>query len=228
TYSGTIALDLNALEAQAKAGTEAAGLPMTDLTVTVAPSVKLAEGAFNPELPLRLTKDTLQPESSDQKFEVTDQSTVQQSVAKPNSLKVLTFSIGIWPLRIVSMLAFLVGVAGLLLLRRYAPAGRANPAARHGDIIVPVAAVSAPVGVVIDVDDVDELVKIAKRYALLVLHWTDPNVDVYFVQDERTMYRCVVPKQRAGARGGAAATPMPPPVSQAPMPPPAPPNQPGR
>lgn len=73
---------------------------------------------------------------------------------------------------------------------------------------------------------IDELVKIAKRYALLVLHWTDPTVDVYFVQDERTMYRCVVPKQGAGARGGAAATPMPPPVSQAPMPPPAPPNQP--
>ncbi len=222
-YTGTIALDLNALEAQAKAGTEAAGLTMSDVTITVDPKVTLATGDFVPELPLRLTKDTLSPEGgADANFQVTDATTVQKTVMKPNSVKLLVVSIGIWPLRFLSVLMFLLGVAGLLVLRRFAPAGPAAPAARHGDLIVPVSAVSAPSGVVIDVDDVDELVKIAKRYALLVLHWTDPNVDVYFVQDERTMYRCVVPK--APGRGGAPRTrpvPMPPPVPPAPMPPPA-------
>lgn len=228
-YTGTIALDLNALEAQAKAGTQAAGLPLSDVTITVDPKVTLPAGDFVPELPLTLTKDTLSPVGgADAKFQVTDATTVQNTVMKPNSVKLLVVSIGIRPLRMISALMLLVGLVGLAVLRRFGPSGPVAPAARHGDLIVPVSAVSAPAGVVIDVDDVDELVKIAKRYALLVLHWTDPNVDVYFVQDERTMYRCVVPKATAAAGGSGGGTapsgrpvPMPPPAPPAPMPPPA-------
>lgn len=56
-------------------------------------------------------------------------------------------------------------------------------------MVVSVTKVAEHHGAVIDVSGIDELVKIAKRYALL--DWTDGVVDVYFVEDENTMYRCI-------------------------------------
>jgi len=54
---------------------------------------------------------------------------------------------------------------------------------------------------VVDVPDVDSLVKLAERYGLLVLAWSRGGIDTYVVQDEGTTYR-----YRSGT-GSAAMSP---------------------
>ncbi len=195
--TGTASLDLRAIEKRAVAGTNAAGIAMGDVTVTVVPIVTTATGEFRPELPLTLSSESLSLAGEPDTLAVRQTSQQDTSTPTANSLTVLGFSIGVWPARLIGLLLLLAGVGAALWARALpdpAPAEQALASQRrHHELIVPVTTVPTSTLPVIDVPDVDSLVRLAKRYALLIFHWSDSAGDVYFVQDETAMYRCVVP-----------------------------------
>lgn len=197
-FTGSAALDLDALERRAIEGTRAAGVGMTDLTITIAPVVTTETGEFRPELPLTLDSQSLSIQGGDPAaLEV--RQTTQESSNTPtaNSITVLGLSIGIWPLRIGGLLLILAGLGAVIWLRTLPALDPAAKAAatrrRYKELIVPVTDVVTPNLPVFDVPDVEALARLAKRYALLIFFWTDGQNDVYFVQDETAMYRCVLP-----------------------------------
>ncbi len=210
-YTGAVKLDLNQLYALAEAGTKAAGVPMDTLSVDVVTTVDSHAGQQTPTLAMTLDKDSLQVSSKSggssgsgsstsgttntDPMVATVTNTHDDTVVVENALKIMGWSIGIDLMRKLGLALLAVGALGFLLYTRLPKGDERDQnvtANRHHGMIVTVTSVAEHHGAVIDVASVDELVKIAKRYALLVLHWTDGLVDVYFVEDENTMYRCVV------------------------------------
>jgi signal peptidase I len=86
-------------------------------------------------------------------------------------------------------------IATALLARGQARDERSRILARYGHWIVPVARVWQEPGVaVIDVNDMDALVRIADRYDRAILHEHDPiDGDAFWVTDESGQYRYAVP-----------------------------------
>jgi signal peptidase I len=132
----------------------------------------------------------------------TNPSTVASVTA--TTLSAAYLSLGPLHVRVVDMrwiallaIAFVIlGVAGTALLARgQARDERSRILARYGHWIVPVARVWQEPGVaVIDVNDMDALVRIADRYDRAILHEHDPiDGDAFWVTDESGQYRYAVP-----------------------------------
>ena len=192
--AGMVTLDLNALQAQAEAGAAAAGIPASDLTITVIPTATTSAGDFKPELPLKLSTQSLTLADGEESL-VADESKDGSTLSvQPNSVTFLGMSIGVWPMRILGLLLLVGGVVAWLALQRRRPApGVADMAAvhRHRELIIKVAAVDEH-GMCIDVADLDSLVRLAKRYALRILQvegGAGGAGDMYYVQDESVTYR---------------------------------------
>ncbi|MGZ8783669.1 MAG: signal peptidase I, partial [Gaiellaceae bacterium] len=92
----------------------------------------------------------------------------------------------------------LVGIAGLLLLAGLALAARRGRQGgdeherirtRHGHLILPVASRSGDWGQVIELADVEALVRLAEHLGKLILHVTDGPDRSYVVEDGTTAYR---------------------------------------
>ena len=168
------------------------------------PKVTTESGDSAPSLPLTLSTQELKL-SGDPSTLVAKQS---GSAGPPgptnNSLTLLGISIGIWPARILGILLFLAGLGAWFYIRRLPELTPEQVAAHARDhykeLIVPVTDVAVPTGKVIDVPTLDALAKLAKRYALLIFHWSDDAGDLYFVQDETATYRCLLPRCRSGHR----------------------------
>ncbi|HEV3045936.1 MAG TPA: signal peptidase I [Solirubrobacteraceae bacterium] len=151
---------------------------------------------------------------------------------EPQSLSLGAVSISVARARTASLvaIALVLGalVALLALLRplraRLAPE-RDEPAAirrRYGHMIVPVAQVSPLPGVaVIDVADMDALVRIAEHYDRSILQETTARGEAFWVADESGQFRYAIGAPPPAAEGAAAAAraPVPPPPA-----PPAPPT----
>lgn len=194
THRGTASLDLNSIEARAKAGSEAAGIPSGgDVTVTLAPTITTANGDFTPELPLSLTTTSLTVADTED-LKVSEPITTTVPTEEPNELSFLSFSIPVSTARLWSVILLAVGLIGAAAIAVLAAKGPAPTEdeiirRRYKDLVVPVTEVPAPVGAVINVPDIATLAKLAKRYALLILHGVQDGRDVYLIQDESTTYR---------------------------------------
>jgi hypothetical protein len=72
---------------------------------------------------------------------------------------------------------------------------------RYRSMVVPVAGVQEPAAVqrVVEVADMDALVKIAARYDRMILHEEGEDVDVYSVADDGVLYRFVAPREELPA-----------------------------
>jgi hypothetical protein len=92
------------------------------------------------------------------------------------------------------MILMIIGVIGAAVIAVIATKGP-TPAEseiirrRYKDLVVPVTDVPTPIGAVINVPDIATLAKLAKRYALLILHGVQDGRDIYLIQDESTTYR---------------------------------------
>ena len=192
--AGMVTLDLNALQAQAEAGAAAAGIPASDLTITVIPTATTSAGDFKPELPLKLSTQSLTLADGEESLVADESKDASTLSVQPNSVTFLGMSIGVWPMRILGLLLLVGGVVAWLALQRRRPApGVADMAAvhRHRELIIKVAAVDEH-GMCIDVADLDSLVRLAKRYALMILQvegGAGGAGDMYYVQDESVTYR---------------------------------------
>jgi signal peptidase I len=196
SYHGTVRLDLDALDARAQAAARATGIPVSQLAVTITPTVRAgATSSFAPTLPLTLTPLQLTLAGDSKNLTVTDSTTLTRPITVDRTLGAAGHSFTVATGRRVSTgLVALTLLAALLLLligRRSAPNSEGDRIrSRYPSLLVPVAPMPTPPGrPVIDVTDFTTLARLAERYGLLVLHWTRSGVDTFVVQDDATTYR---------------------------------------
>ena len=194
-YDGRVRLDLSALEDRAAAAAAVTGIPAGPLTVTVVPKIWMdGGGQFAPRLPLTLDSQTLEPGSEDA-LSASTSSTEAGTGTAPAQLSALGKSIDVSTARTASLAALLLAaLASVVLLavsRLIGPVSEADRIRqRHKDLLLPVLPVALISGrPVVDVGEVEHLVRLAERYGLLVLHWERSGVTTYVVQDEGTTYR---------------------------------------
>ena len=185
-------LDLNALDARAKAAADTTGLPGTPLTVAVVASIQTDTGLFAPKLnlnvaPLEMTIN------GDPK--ITDSASTQDSTLIANTVGVGPFQLGVVTARILSLVLLLGSVIAAALLFRVA---RRTPPAdeltrilqRYAPILASVAPIATPANVpVIEVSEFATLAKLAERCGQLVMHWSRAGVETFVIMDEGTTYR---------------------------------------
>ena len=89
------------------------------------------------------------------------------------------------------MMSMLVAGAIPVIARRTSRLGEGEASrSRHSSQLVLVEPISTRPGrPVVDVMEIETLVKLAERYGLLILCWTRSGVETFVVQDESTTYR---------------------------------------
>ncbi|WP_138413965.1 signal peptidase I [Sinomonas gamaensis] len=192
SYSGTVDLDLQALEAKVQAAAQATGAPSTPVSIAVVPTVHAEGSDYAPALKLALTPLQLNLADS------AGLTAAQKATAAAPAPRALT--LGVWsltaalarPLSAAGLAAALLALAALALAsRRHRPLDEATQIRRRwGSLLVPVHPSPTPPGkTVVDVSDFATLARLAERYGLLILHWSRSGVETYLVNDESTAYR---------------------------------------
>lgn len=217
TVSGTLDLDeVHALTDSLQAET---GLRRDQFEVTLVPEI-LATGVvagqpfserFAPRLGFRIDPVQLQmlppgPREADPRTP-SQSGTVEIMQLEPNSLPILGWKLNIADARRLALLGISLCVAaaaglGLYLLRDVGGDEPARIEARLGTLLVSIRSEAARSGRVIDVENIDDLAKLAERAGVLVLHESKGTTHQYFVQDGQTTYRY----QAFGRRMEAVAT----------------------
>lgn len=196
-YTGAVELDLREIDRLAARGAKATRIPWSSLTVTVVPLVQTDRGMWEPEYPLTLNSQVLtQSEGAEPVVTQTVESAAGDVVTVPAEFTVLGVGIPVGLLRALALGLVLVGLVGisvaLLAGRRQVPVTEAQMIRlRYGSLIVPVSEPPRFTGRIIDVPDIDSLVRLAQRYVLLILMARVNGMDVFIVQDEEVAYRYV-------------------------------------
>jgi len=195
-HSQTTTLALAPLEAKARAGAAATGIPASEVFVTIRPRIATATGApFLPTLRLTLTPQQLRLTDEKATLRVTDSTPLSRRVSQPVEVALAGFSISVTAARIVSALTLLACVlAAIVILFLTRRLSRLDEAAlirrRFGRLLVTVQPISIAAGrPLVDVTEIATLVRLAERYGLLILSWTRSGVATFLVQDENTTYR---------------------------------------
>jgi signal peptidase I len=219
--TGEIRLDLNALDRLGAAAARATGISMTPLTVSVVVTAHAAGVKdFNAILPLTLTPLILTPAAGNGAPHLTVSNSTSRSrpATVPNVLHLAGRPASVTTLRGLSILMLLAAAAGgasvLLLLRRAAAASEGDRIRRrYAPLLVTVEPINSPPDrPVIDVTEVAALVRLADRYGLMMLQWTDSGVDTFLVHDDNTTFRYRTgPRPARSAPTGAAPGQHPPP-----------------
>jgi hypothetical protein len=199
SYTGTVRLDLDALEQRAQAAAEATGIPASQVDVALVPTVTTTGAEpFAPQLALTLTplQLTLAGDPSTLTVGAAPGSTTTEPAGpSPATLGLAGRELPVSTLRTLSLVlaigALLAAALVTLFARLSAPTTEAAAIRRrYGQMLVRVQPMAAPAGrPVIDVVDFATLVKLAGRYELLILHWSRSDVETFVVQDQETTYR---------------------------------------
>ncbi len=154
--------------------------------------------AFEPRLGFRFDSFNLQmlppgprepdPRSPSQK------GVVQIPAMEPNTLPVLDGKLNIADARRLALLGIALSVAAGLLFgfHVFRPAPGDEPSRIQewfGDMLVSIRAGAARTSRVVDVESIDDLVKLAERTGRMVLHEANGDAHQYFVQDGQSSYR---------------------------------------
>lgn len=197
TYEGDVLLRIPDLQARANAATAAiGGGPSGNLSVAVVPELTSDDLTFSAELPFVLDGVALRLAAGDKTPLVVDQAMpAPTSAPQPSAPTLLGRPVLAGPARQAAiggfLLALVLGVAAAVLARRHktAPA-EVTIKQRFGSLLLPVAPVVLPAGrPVIDVPDIEGLVRLADRYGLFVLYWVRGDVHTYVVLEDNTTYR---------------------------------------
>ena len=195
-YEDSVRLDLPELERRAHAAAAVNGMPAGQISVAVTAAVTRADGTtFAPSLRLALTPLALtlvDPTSLTANMPAT---AGDRTDTVPASRRLLGRDLPIADGRIASVVLVLSSaLTGLLLLvaaRRNAPIDEsAAIQRRHASVLMSVHPMPSPAGQpVVDVTAFLDLVTLAERYGLPVLHWTRSNITTFVVHDQQTDYR---------------------------------------
>jgi signal peptidase I len=197
-YTGTVSLDLNALEQHTIAAGKAIGTQMTATTVTVKAVIRHADGStFEPQVSLTIAELTLTLAGG------TETLVVNQSGAKPGTA-VQERQIGAFGYELFTaaksrtyavflILTALFGamVVAMMALRHVPLKNRTQIQRRYPHLIVPVEPMASPPGKpVVIVDSFPALVKLAEKYGQMILTWTRlDGAEDFVVRDEGVLYR---------------------------------------
>jgi diguanylate cyclase (GGDEF)-like protein len=191
-YTGTVHLDLDALQARADTGAKAAGMGAGEVEVAIVARIATATGTpFTPALNLKLTPAVL---TADGSFVVTDPVPKTTSIVVAQTLGVGGRSlVRVSTARAVSaalLLGSLLAIAFLAAARRYRPvAEEEDIQRRYRPLLVEVTPTAPPAGhQVVRVTEFRTLVRLAERYSLLITHWPTEDSTMFSVQDESSTY----------------------------------------
>lgn len=191
-YAGSVALDLNALDARAQAAADTTGLPGSPLTVAVVANIQTDTGLFAPKMTLNVAP-LVMTISGDPK--VTDSTSTPASTLIANTVGVGPFHLGVVTARILSLVLLLGSLIAALLLfriaRRTPPVDEVTRITqRYGQLLATVEPIATPANVpVIEVTEFATLAKLAERCGQLVMHWSRSDVETFVILDEGTTYR---------------------------------------
>lgn len=195
-YTGTVRLNLQALENRAQSAAAVTGIPAAEVQVAVVPKVTSADGTtFEPALTLTLTPLQLAPAGDGSTLAVRESASETTTAPGAETLSIAGRDLSVRWARILSVVLLLGALLGALVLGLLALVGtRGGEAAtirrRYAPILIQVQPMPTPPGrPVVDVVDFATLAKLAQRYGLLVMHWSRSNVETFVVQDEGTTYR---------------------------------------
>jgi signal peptidase I len=195
-YVGTVRLDLSALAARAEAAARTTGVPAGQLVVNVVPRIATSDGEdFAPRLELNLNQHRLALASES---ELTVEDSAPGKPGEPTARWVSIGGLDLLPAalaRAMSIGIVLVCLAGGVLLlstgRARLPVNEgADIRRRYAQLLVRVDPIPLPPErPVVDVVEFKTLARLAERYGLLVLYWSDRSDDTFVVQDNGMTYR---------------------------------------
>jgi signal peptidase I len=198
SYTGTVSLDLKALENRALAAAEATGIPASQVDIAVVPIVTTPGAkAFAPELGLALTPLQLTLVGDESALSVGDKTPAATAdvVATAPTLSFAGREIPVLTARTLSLIMAITALLAALVIglfaRMSAPATESAAIhRRYAQMLVEVQPMPTPAGrPVVDVVDFATLAKLAERYELLILNWSRSDVETFVVQDQGTTYR---------------------------------------
>jgi signal peptidase I len=194
--SRTVRLDLAALDARVQAATAALRMPLGEVGIGIAATVRDPAGAaFAPRLDLKLTPGQLALAGDPGSLAVKDRSPGRRPVQVARTVNLLVTTVSVArarPLSVGLLLAALAaGAIVLVVAARTAPVGEgAAIRRRYASLLVEVRPRPTPPGwSVVDVTGFAALAKLAARYEDLVLHWSDQDGETFVVQEDGTVYR---------------------------------------
>jgi len=195
-YTGTVRLDLEALEDRAQAAAVVTGIPASAVEIAIVASVATAdEATFKPALTMTLTPLQLTLVGEESSLTTTAAASTTTTATGPGTLSFAGREVSVPAARIWSAGLLLTALLAALVLALLAHRGTrssegANIRRSYAPILIQVQPMPTPAGQpVVDVVDFATLAKLAQRYGLLVMHWSRSNVETFIVQDEGTTYR---------------------------------------
>jgi signal peptidase I len=215
SYFTTTTLDLCQVESLVTLVEEQAGLKqisytleiITDTAFTANVDGKPVSDSFSPMLIFKYNKVHFYLTSGQSQADPlysSKQGLVGSAIQKANTISLLGLQIPVWMIRFVSFFGFGLSLYGLIVagMGMYRTASQSQEALirlKYGSMLVDVYEQNiAPASSIIDVATMDDLVRLAERHGMMILHMTRNFLHYYFVQGEGTTYRYVVTSGRKG------------------------------
>jgi signal peptidase len=206
----TATLDLRRLQRLVDRVSDLTGGGVTTWSLTIHPAVQ-AEGtvggsavglSFDAPLPFTLDGVRLQPEVGDGTIESLTAPRVGGTLEQPVATT-LALGIDVRTMRLISLLALAAALGAAFWARpslggKGQPSGHELVAARLGGLLIEAAEAPTPHGRLVELEGLDDLLRLAEARGLLVLHTTTTLGHEYLVDDGGTVYRF-----RAGGRSEA-------------------------
>ena len=199
SYTGSVELVLADVQRRASAAANAIGEDAAgDVSVSVIPKITTGDdSAFRPELRFTLNGTALRLADAEPELTVsaTGSAVATATGQRPATVIVLGRSVLIQHLRVgavvVAIFTLLAAVVVALLVRRSRQIPEVDAIQlRYSETLLPVEPMVLPAGrPVVEVPQIDALVRLAQRYGLFVMHWDRGGRHTYIVLDDATTYR---------------------------------------
>ncbi len=202
-------LALDRLEQRGAVVAQQTGMPFEGMTVELVAVVRHGGGTWRPAVALQLTAQQLRLAGDPATLTVAEGADAGASgtatPAAPTPASRLTDLLGWRPSGLLTTFALtLAAGGGVAVVRRRREEDDADRARRRlGRLLVETRPSDLDGLRVVQVASPDELARLAERYGLLVLHWTEAGTAVFVVQDDGTAYRWTTAD--AGSPASAAA-----------------------
>ncbi|MET0861769.1 MAG: DUF5305 family protein [Microbacterium sp.] len=217
TY-GHVELDLDALDDRAAAAAVAIGMPIDEMSVAVVPTVRSVDGGtFAPRLMFALNPAQFRLASEETQLEFRAQTGPTVGAPRANTVDFAGRSVAVSTLRfgLGGLSAVTLGVLmWVVLAGRKRSGNEARISSRkYGGLLLEVEPIISPPGrPIVDVPDLAALLKLARRYGVLVMHWTRSHVRTFVVHDDGVTYRYRVDVTPGGSLSTRPAASVAPPT----------------
>lgn len=217
SFSNTSALDLCQIISLVKILEQETGLRAGRYMLEVIPQISMTSNvaglpiseAFEPRLMFRfddVSFSLVTPDGQADPFTLIQQQSFTNPAVEVNTVKILSWTLSIFAVRIIALVGFALSLGGMVLLgiRVYVATGQSPESLirlRYGSLLVHAHEQEIQsTGPVINVDNVNELAKLAERHNTVILHTTFNSLHSYVVQCNGVTYRFIEKPKRSNSR----------------------------